>query len=137
MTVYIEYESGVEEYLTYSPVDYYDYGDDMYEGFSMTENGVTYFDVSLKSKDETSAVYSLYTLNNTIEVEIPNVKLGDVDGDGNIAVMDATLIQRYLAQLDVLTDAQFAAADVNKDLEVNVMDATTIQRFVAKIITEF
>ena len=137
MTVYIEYESGVEEYLTYSPVDYYDYGDDMYEGFSMTENGVAYFDISLKSKDETSAVYSLYTLNNTIEVEIPNVKLGDVDGDGNIAVMDATLIQRYLAQLDVLTDAQFAAADVNKDLEVNVMDATIIQRFVAKIITEF
>ena len=137
MTVYIEYESGVEEYLTYSPVAYYDYGDDMYEGFSMTENGVTYFDISLKSKDETSAVYSLYTLNNTIEVEIPNVKLGDVDGDGNIAVMDATLIQRYLAQLDVLTDAQFAAADVNKDLEVNVMDATIIQRFVAKIITEF
>ena len=65
------------------------------------------------------------------------MKLGDVDGDGNIAVMDATLIQRYLAQLDVLTDAQFAAADVNKDLEVNVMDATMIQRFVAKIITEF
>lgn len=137
MTVYIEYESGVEEYLTYSPVDYYDYGDDMYEGFSKTENGITYFDTSLKSKDETSTVYSLYTLEESIEVTVPNVKLGDVDGDGNIAVMDATLIQRHLAHLEVLTDTQLSAADVNIDGFVTVMDATTIQRFVAKIITEF
>lgn len=137
MIVYVEYSSGVEEILTYSPVDYYDYGDDMYEGFSKTENGITYFDTAIKSKDENSTVYRLYTLNTSIDVEVPNVKLGDVDGDGNVTVLDATLVQRHVAMLGTLSDHEQIAADVDKDNLVTVMDATIIQRYVAGIIAEF
>lgn len=137
MTLLVEYSSGVEESLTYSPVDYYDYGDDMYEGFAMTENGVTYFDTALKSLDDTSSTYRLYTLGETVEVVIPKVKLGDVDGNGVINIIDATLVQRYIAQITSLSDAQIKTADTTKDGSINIMDVTAIQRYIAQLITEF
>ena len=137
MTLLVEYSSGVEEYLTYSPVDYYDYGDDIFEGFAMTENGVTYFDTALKSTDESSSTYRLYTLGKTVEVVVSNVKLGDVDGDGFITIMDATAVQLHIAQLTALTDVQIKAADTDKDGELTIMDVTAIQCFIAGIIPNF
>lgn len=137
MTICVEYKDGTEETLTYSPVDYYDYGDNMYEGFAYTENGITYFDTSLKSKDETATVYTLYTLDKSTEVTVPNIKLGDVNGNGEINIMDATLLQRYLAQYVLLTETQLIAADTDKNGKYTVSDVTAIQRFVAQIITEF
>ncbi len=63
--------------------------------------------------------------------------LGDVNGDGEISVLDATIIQRAVAKLVTLTEAEAACADVDGDGEIAVIDATIIQRFVAKLITEF
>lgn len=63
--------------------------------------------------------------------------LGDVDGNGKVEVLDATLIQRREALFDKLTDEQLELADTNKDGVVNVLDATMIQRFAAKFITSF
>ncbi|MDO4748841.1 MAG: dockerin type I domain-containing protein, partial [Eubacteriales bacterium] len=63
--------------------------------------------------------------------------LGDVNCDGEVSVLDATIVQRVVAKTTTLTDAESALADVNGDGEVSVLDATTIQRLVAKIITEF
>lgn len=63
--------------------------------------------------------------------------LGDVDNDGFVSVMDATAIQRNIAQLIELDTAAKNRADVNKDGVIDVMDATDIQRFVAKIIEKF
>lgn len=60
-----------------------------------------------------------------------NPSLGDVDGDYKVSVMDATYIQRYVAQIDVFDDRRLKAADMDKDYEVNVMDATEIQRYLA------
>lgn len=65
------------------------------------------------------------------------VKLGDVNGDGNIAILDATIVQRHVAKITTLTDGALNAADVSKDGQIAIVDATMIQRFVAKIITEF
>lgn len=58
-----------------------------------------------------------------IEEEI----IGDVDGNGAISVSDATLIQKYLADLTEFTAEQIKIADVNGDGVVNVHDATAIQ----------
>ena len=63
--------------------------------------------------------------------------IGDVNGDGDVTVLDATLVQRAVAKTSSLDDTQAACADVNGDGDVSVLDATIIQRFVAKIITEF
>lgn len=58
-----------------------------------------------------------------IEEEI----IGDVDDNGVISVSDATLIQKYLADLTEFTAEQIKIADVNGDGVVNVHDATAIQ----------
>ena len=61
--------------------------------------------------------------------------LGDVNGDGKVNIKDATLIQKAVAKIISLTDAEQTRADVNADEKVNIKDATAIQKFVAKIET--
>lgn len=58
--------------------------------------------------------------------------LGDVDGDGNVSILDATYIQRYLASLP---NPFFEAtrADVDGDDSITILDATHIQRWLASL----
>ena len=63
----------------------------------------------------------------------PRIK-GDVDGDGVISIMDATAIQKYVADMVKLTDTQLIAADLNGDGLANILDATEIQKIIAEII---
>ena len=59
---------------------------------------------------------------------------GDVDGDEKLTVVDATYIQRHIAQLDTIPEDGLVFADADNDGEVSVIDATHIQRFVAQLI---
>ncbi len=68
---------------------------------------------------------------------VPSVKLGDVNGDGIVSIIDSTEIQKYLAEITTLTDTQLKAGDVNGDGIVSVMDATDIQKYLSELITEF
>lgn len=61
-------------------------------------------------------------------------RLGDVNGDENVNIKDATVIQKHIAKLVVLEEANLKAANVNGDNTVNVSDATTIQKFLANLI---
>ena len=63
--------------------------------------------------------------------------LGDVDGNGEVSIMDATLIQLHIAQLETLTDIQLKAADTDKNSNITIMDATQIQLLIAQLIEEF
>ena len=64
----------------------------------------------------------------------PSAKIGDVDGDGEVTVMDATLVQKYIVSLETLTDSQLNVADVNGDGEISVIDATQIQKIVVNLV---
>ncbi len=57
--------------------------------------------------------------------------LGDADLDGSVTVLDATRVQRYLADLTTLSDEAKPAADADEDGDVTIMDATAIQRWLA------
>ncbi|MBQ1686997.1 MAG: Ig-like domain-containing protein, partial [Ruminococcus sp.] len=61
--------------------------------------------------------------------------VGDVNGDGAVDVMDATEIQRWLAETRESIDTK--AADVNRDGAVDVQDITLIQRYIAEFIPNF
>ncbi len=63
----------------------------------------------------------------------PVSKLGDVDGDGQLSVSDATLIQKYKAGFAVSINIE--VADVDKDGQITVTDATLIQKVKAGIET--
>ena len=56
---------------------------------------------------------------------------GDVDADGEITILDATYIQRYLAAIDDFDDVQMVVADFDHDGSVTILDATRIQRCLA------
>ena len=60
--------------------------------------------------------------------------IGDADCDYSITVLDATVIQRSLATLDV-TSYNAAAADADGDGDVTVLDATEIQRYIVDLPT--
>lgn len=65
----------------------------------------------------------------------PDYVLGDVDGDGEVSVMDATAIQLHAASKKIIEDeVRLLAADADGDGEVSVMDATEIQLFAAQKI---
>lgn len=58
----------------------------------------------------------------------PEVKYGDVNGDGNINSTDAAILYRSVNGKYTLPDSQKAAADVNGDGAVNSTDAALIYR---------
>ena len=64
----------------------------------------------------------------------PDIVIGDVDGDGTVNINDATMIQKYVAELVTLTPDRLKAADTNGDGDVNINDATQIQKFIAELI---
>ena len=68
---------------------------------------------------------------------IPPQEYGDVNSDDSIDVMDATAIQRYLANIDRRAINLIESADVDNDVKITILDATIIQKYVAQIITEF
>lgn len=57
--------------------------------------------------------------------------LGDVDGDGEVTIMDATYIQRALADIPIPFELDERVADTDGDNEVTILDATDIQRWLA------
>ena len=64
--------------------------------------------------------------------------LGDADGNGDIEIFDATLIQRYVSNMTVpYPDETLMNADVDGDDELTILDATFIQRHIARITTPY
>ncbi|MBQ8859714.1 MAG: hypothetical protein IJ015_00075 [Ruminococcus sp.] len=59
--------------------------------------------------------------------------IGDVDLDGIVAIIDATLVQMSIAQKETLTEKQMDLADLDRDGAVSIMDATIIQQKLAGI----
>ena len=58
---------------------------------------------------------------------------GDVNGDGLINIVDATEIQKYLADICELDETAKKSADFNEDSTVNVVDATDIQKYLVNL----
>ena len=87
---------------------------------------------------ENTIVYMGTTFTYEFEVieQDSSAQLGDVDGDGEVSVLDATAIQLHIAKLKELSDEELSRADTDGDGEVSVLDATQIQLYIAKLIPE-
>ena len=62
--------------------------------------------------------------------------IGDADSDNMVTILDATRIQRWLAQLDGDDKVNFTNADADGDGSVTILDATRIQRTLAGLDTK-
>ena len=79
--------------------------------------------VSTASKEPTEAASFSYG-------EKPSYKLGDVDGSGNVDVVDATVLLNYLAKKKTLTQTNLLAADVASPKgQVDIADAAQILNY--------
>ena len=66
-----------------------------------------------------------------VEDETKNALVyGDVNIDGDITVIDASDIQKYIVGLEELTADSKSVAEVDSDGAISVMDATSIQKYI-------
>lgn len=62
-----------------------------------------------------------------------NAVYGEVNGDGDITIVDATLVQKHVVQLETLSADKQILADVNGDNTISVVDATLIQKYIVQL----
>ena len=70
--------------------------------------------------------------NNSETVKEAAYRIGDVNKDGNINIVDADELQRYVGELAEFDEYQIKLADVNKDGVVNIVDQTTLRKYVSE-----
>jgi len=55
-----------------------------------------------------------------------SVELGDINGDGEINILDVVVIIGFIIGADTPSDSEFNSADYNEDGQVNVLDVVAI-----------
>ncbi len=82
-----------------------------------------------------SCSVAVFAVGNDLEI-MPSVGfcIGDVNMDKAVNVKDATLVQKHVANLEMLTEDQQILADADFDTKVNIKDATYIQKQVAGLV---
>lgn len=70
-----------------------------------------------------------------IALSAPSPALGDINGDGNISIADAIMIQKHIANIVTLDGDALTVADVTKDGNISIADAIMLQKYIANIIT--
>lgn len=71
--------------------------------------------------------------NNIPFKGISTYDIGDVNMDGKVDILDATLVQKYAANIVDLSAEQKYLADYNNDGDITVVDATEIQKFIVHL----
>lgn len=87
--------------------------------------------------DEITAAFARVAVENpdpfptTPTTTKPAAILGDANSDGQVNIIDASTIQKYVAKMYNESQIDLEAADVDKNGSVNVKDATKIQKYVS------
>lgn len=133
VVVNIYFTSGSQDYSILACETHYG----GYTSIEVNDNESSYYTNGAWEKVSSSTSISGCKIGNaTIKVytnDITQPLYGDVNGDGDLTVADATLIQKYCAEFITFTDEQLAIADINRNAKIEVGDATAIQRIVAGI----
>ncbi len=93
-------------------------------GYIIPANASNFF------KAGTTNVVYLYD-GSSAPIPGDKITVGDVSLNDKIEITDATLVQRYIADLQTLTETAQKAGDTNESGKLEVVDATYIQRYLA------
>ena len=74
--------------------------------------------------------YIMISSTNSIE----KAYYGDVNGDGEINIADATAIQKAIVGLVNQSEIESINSDVNFDSNITVIDATTVQSYIVGLM---
>ena len=83
------------------------------------------------------AILPISAFDHSSKAPGSSYEFGDVNRDGVIDIMDATLVQKYSVGKAALDNEQKILGDVNGDGEVDIIDATLVQKFVVNRIDKF
>ncbi|MEE4355185.1 MAG: dockerin type I repeat-containing protein [Desulfococcaceae bacterium] len=87
------------------------------------ENGVYYWKVRAKISD---SIYTQWSVPRTVNLDIPDIEPGDVNGDGTVDLKDAIISLQIVAGMS--PDNVKLAADINNDKKIGVEEAICILR---------
>ena len=79
-------------------------------------------------------VYEIYLYKDDISFDVKITVPYDVNMDGVINVVDATLVQKHIVGLEDFDDYTFKIADTNGDGTISVIDATNIQKKIVNLL---
>lgn len=121
------YKDGSTEYSQRNVL----YGTDISYSFSILESGN--YKVEVKKNGHITSVANV-TVDTNLVVNFDLYLYGDGDLDGAVTIIDATLIQKFLARSKELNEQQLIICDADKNGDVNILDATKIQMLLANKI---
>lgn len=141
LTLNFKNSEAMDASITLTSVEYKDY----YIGVDNLNNGKVAVDITNSPAKEffSSAVHMIS--NNPNQVELVNGftaymnlngtkrVLGDANSDNNLSIIDATRIQRDLAELSPLSEDESTLSDFNLDGNKDITDVSAIQKRIAKI----
>ena len=87
--------------------------------------------VAPTTEEPTTAEPTTDELSDTDVPFVEGIGTGDIDGDGRISILDATIIQRYLAGICKLNEKQIGWCDFDFSGRVSIDDVTCMQRYLS------
>ncbi|MBT3169629.1 MAG: hypothetical protein HN334_07190, partial [Candidatus Cloacimonetes bacterium] len=104
--------------------------------WTIPENYDVYSSYKIKvTSISNSSVYDFS--DNYFELFEDSIIYGDVDGNGNVQAMDASLTLQYVVDMIAFTEEQLIIADVDGNGSVQAYDASLILMYAVGIIDEF
>lgn len=140
MLVFVDYKDSSVSVIDYTVIGKYVYYTPnagrcivLYKNHEFTEILDAYKDGTLSDEllDEAAEILCFAKFVNPNEEPETPVLYGDVDNDGVITVLDATLVQKLgLGIEEPESELTSVLADVNNDGRISVLDVTCIQKYI-------
>lgn len=131
---YVINSLGVEEWRKIKGGDYTfindsEYGESFIKCGGEMKELLDWYKDSLKDDMGGTFVIKAITRKDTQDYSM----LGDVNLDGDISIDDVTLTQKYIANLEELSEQSIKNADIDGNSKIEIDDVTLIQKYIAGI----
>ena len=98
------------------------------------QTGTGKYVITVSKPQCVTRVYEVNVDKKDVNLDVNITVPYDVNMDGVINVVDATLVQKYIVGLEEFDDYTFKIADTNGDGTISVIDATNIQKKIVNLL---
>lgn len=98
------------------------------------QTGTGKYVITVSKPQCVTRVYEVNVDKKDVNLDVNITVPYDVNMDGVINVVDATLVQKYIVGLEEFDDYTFKIADTNGDGTISIIDATNIQKKIVNLL---